>query len=218
MNNNAVRLLALFGPPCVGKTELLKEFATICNKNGRSVIPVMYHTTGEPRRGETKADFRFISDDEFSTLEKQGMFVYVNRKSNRPYGLSVYELSKCAAGKILLFAGERSGAQSMVRYLTEKTDVTFLSLFCLPPGKNRSQRLEFLHTRLLQRKLYTGELFKQRVAEVSKSVDPNTFRAVHSPFHTYFVNPSPQETESEGEAGAKIVWEFLEKMEAGHIF
>jgi guanylate kinase len=132
------KLFVITGPSGVGKGTLIRTLREQVPELGLSVSA----TTRAPRPGEEDGvHYRFLSDDEFERLVREGAFVEHARYSGRRYGTLRSELERrTAAGHPVVLEIEVQGARQVREALPEA-----IGIFIAPPSE------EALRARLVGR-------------------------------------------------------------------
>ncbi len=75
-------IYSLSGPSCAGKTTLLARLRYEIT----GIEPLVSVTTREARPSDQPGEYRYVSDEEFDRMEKEGLFLW----TVRPFGASRY--------------------------------------------------------------------------------------------------------------------------------
>ncbi len=120
-----MKLLTLTGPSCSGKTTMLN---LLVEKYG--FTSVVSHTTRAPRKGEVDGkDYYFITEDQFSALEKSGQLMEHVTFNGFNYGVSVIEIQKATeAGKTPVLIVEPNGLRQITTY-ADANDIELCRIF-----------------------------------------------------------------------------------------
>jgi guanylate kinase len=121
-----MKILALTGPSCSGKTTLLNE---LVDKHGYQNI--VSHTTRPPRPGEVYGkDYYFIPQHIFDMMKGNDKFLESVSFNGFSYGVSIEEIYKAnKSGKIAALIVEPRGLVQIMKYAEKRGDVELKKVF-----------------------------------------------------------------------------------------
>ena len=153
MTKRKGKFIVISAPSGCGKTTIVKR---LLERNQNLTRSISY-TTRAPREGEANGrDYFFISNDEFSSRERNGFFVESANVFDQFYGTSkeavLGELSK---GRDVILAIDVQGMKQLCAKV--KNEIPMILIFIMPPS------LTALRTRLRERKTETEKEIEQRL-------------------------------------------------------
>ena len=151
-------LFIMTGASGTGKTTLVKEALNVIPHLRFSVSA----TTRKRREGEIDGkDYRFLSKEEFLTLQKNGSFLESAEVYGNHYGtLRKPVLDSLEQGDSILLEIDRRGAAQIKAQMPDS-----VSIFILPPS------VESLETRLRNRATDSEEIIQRRISDARDQLD-----------------------------------------------
>ena len=154
--NTAVKkgkLIVISAPSGCGKTTIVKR---LLERNQNLTRSISY-TTRAPREGEENGrDYFFISEDEFSSKERNGFFIESAKVFGQSYGTSRGTvLGELTNGRSVILAIDVQGMKQLCA--KAKNEIPVVSIFVMPPS------LTALRTRLRKRKTETEKEIERRL-------------------------------------------------------
>ena len=165
-------LLILSGPSGVGKTTITRGVERAI---GDSVFSVSYTTRAKTEADIEGVDYHFISDDEFTKLVDDDLFLEWADVFGKKYGTRrKWVAEQLARGRLVILEIDVLGAQQV----KDKMPDAF-GLFILPPSEDE------LLNRLRNRKRESEELIQKRFAEAKREI---AFAKESDIYDTFVVN------------------------------
>jgi guanylate kinase len=150
-------LFVVSAPSGAGKTTLVRKVISQLPKVSLSVS----YTTRAPRPGEEKGvDYRFISRDEFSAMEREGKFIEWAPVHGDLYGTPRANVERLEHGEDLILEIDTQGARKIREAFPDG-----ILIFILPPS------LEVLGGRLRTRGGDSEEAIAARLRNAQKELD-----------------------------------------------
>jgi len=151
-------VIVITGPSGVGKGTLIRLLRDELPQLALSVSA----TTRAPRPGEEEGiDYRFLSDEQFDSLLREGAFVEHAEYAGRRYGTLREDLERrAAAGQPVVLEIEVQGARQIRDALPDA-----LQVFIAPPSR------EALRERLVGRGTDDADVIARRLAAAEAELD-----------------------------------------------
>src|SRR3954464_4758044 len=151
-------LVVISSPSGAGKTTLAHRLA----EQERLQFSVSY-TTRRPRHGETDGvDYKFITEDEFSSMVERSEFAEWAQVHGSRYGTAVHTVTRALEdGKDYLFDGDYQGGAQIRRQWPAESVLVFI----LPPSMAELER------RLRRRATDSPEAIERRLAMARRELE-----------------------------------------------